>query len=63
MSAEVDALMALIFLWKEKILVHIDLHETTDTDESELSSALATRDGKAYMPEIIPDSFYLLPVD
>ena len=39
---------------------HIDLHETTDTDESEYRPALAARDGKAFEPGTIPDGFYLV---
>jgi hypothetical protein len=42
------------------VLVHIDLHETTDTDESEFRPALAARDGMAYVPGEIPDGFYLV---
>jgi hypothetical protein len=38
--------------------VHIDLHETTDTDESEFRPALAARDGVEYIPGSIPDGFY-----
>lgn len=41
-------------------LLHIDLHETTDSDESEFRPALAARDGKVYEPDIIPDGFYLV---
>lgn len=40
--------------------VHIDLHETTDTDESEYRPALAARDGKPFVPGSIPDGFYLV---
>lgn len=40
--------------------IHIDLHETTDTDESEFRPALAARDGKAFEPGHIPDGFYLV---
>jgi hypothetical protein len=40
--------------------VHIDLHETTDTDESEFRPALAARDGVTYEPGEIPDGFYLV---
>ena len=40
--------------------MHIDLHETTDTDESEFRPALAARDGKAFEPDGIPDGFYLV---
>jgi hypothetical protein len=41
-------------------LLHIDLHETTDTDESEFRPALAARDGKPFEPGTIPDGFYLV---
>jgi hypothetical protein len=42
------------------VLVHVDLHETTDSDESEFRPALAARDGKPYEPGEIPDGFYLV---
>ena len=38
---------------------HIDLHETTDTDESEFQPAKAARDGDVYEEGTIPDGFYL----
>lgn len=40
------------------VLIHIDLHETTDTDESEFRPALAARDGIEYIEGMIPDGFY-----
>lgn len=40
------------------ILAHIDLHETTDTDELEFRPALAARDGIEYVKGTIPDGFY-----
>jgi hypothetical protein len=40
--------------------VHIDLHETTDSDESEFRPALAARDGKPFEPEGVPDGFYVV---
>ena len=40
--------------------MHIDLHETTDTDESEFRPALAARDGKPFEPGEIPDGFYVV---
>lgn len=43
--------------------VHIDLHETTDTDESEFAPAKASRDGGVYEPEEIPDGFYLVAAE
>jgi hypothetical protein len=39
-------------------LVHMDLHETTDTDESEFRPAKAARDGVAHEAGSIPDGFY-----
>ena len=56
---EAAALMRLVAPLQGRILVHVDLHETTDSDESEFRPALAARDGKAYEPEGIPDGFYL----
>lgn len=41
-------------------LLHIDLHETTDTDETEFRPALAAKLGQAYAPTMIPDGFYLV---
>lgn len=43
-----------------RVLVHLDLHETTDTDETEFGPALAARDGKPHKPSRIPDGFYLV---
>ena len=40
--------------------VHIDLHETTDSDETEFRPALAARDGQPFVPGHIPDGFYLV---
>ncbi|WP_116364171.1 M14 family metallopeptidase [Parahaliea mediterranea] len=41
--------------------LHIDLHETTDTDASEFRPALAARDGESIdLWEHIPDGFYLV---
>ena len=40
--------------------MHIDLHETTDTDESEFRPAKAARNGDIYKPGTIPDGFYLV---
>ncbi len=52
--------MRLVAPLRDRVLVHIDLHETTDTDESEFRPALAARDGKPYEPGEIPDGFYLV---
>ena len=43
-----------------RFAAHIDLHETTDTDESEYRPAVAARDGKPFEPGSIPDGFYLV---
>ena len=56
---ESAALMRLLAPLEGKVLLHIDLHETTDTDESEFRPALAARDGKTFAPGEIPDGFYL----
>ncbi len=42
------------------IITHIDLHETTDTDNSEFRPALAARDGISQDNWNIPDGFYLV---
>ncbi|MET0226395.1 MAG: peptidase, partial [Dokdonella sp.] len=59
-AAESAALMRLIAPLRDRVLVHIDLHETTDSDESEFRPALAARDGVAHVPGEIPDGFYLV---
>ncbi|MDQ3287586.1 MAG: M14 family metallocarboxypeptidase [Pseudomonadota bacterium] len=58
-AQEARALMSLVAPLRGRVLVHIDLHETTDTDESEFRPALAARDGVAYVPGEVPDGFYL----
>ena len=57
-AQESAALMQLVAPLGDRIRLHIDLHETTDTDESEFRPALAARDGLAYEPGEIPDGFY-----
>ena len=59
-AGESAALMRLVAPYRERVLMHIDLHETTDTDESEFRPALAARDGKPSEPGEIPDGFYLV---
>jgi hypothetical protein len=59
-AGESAALCQLVAPLKNDFLVHIDLHETTDSDESEFRPALAARDGKPYEPDSIPDGFYLV---
>ena len=59
-AQESAALMRLVAPLRERVIMHIDLHETTDTDESEFRPALAARDGKPNEPGEIPDGFYLV---
>lgn len=58
-AQEAAALMQLLAPLQNQIQLHIDLHETTDSDETEFRPALAARDGKAFEPGEIPDGFYL----
>jgi len=57
-ATEAGSLMALVAAQGVKFLLHIDLHETTDSDETEFRPALAARDGKPNKPGLIPDGFY-----
>ncbi|MEO7073603.1 MAG: M14 family metallocarboxypeptidase [Rhodanobacter sp.] len=59
-AAESAALMRLVAPIRDRVLMHIDLHETTDSDESEFRPALAARDGLAHVTGEIPDGFYLV---
>lgn len=59
-SEEAGLLMQYLQGFANDILVHIDLHETTDTDNSEFRPALAARDGNEQDNWNIPDGFYLV---
>jgi hypothetical protein len=59
-AQESAALMRLVAPLRDRVLVHIDLHETTDSDEGEFRPALAARDGEPFEPGLIPDGFYLV---
>ncbi|MBD8527658.1 M14 family metallopeptidase [Pseudomarimonas arenosa] len=59
-AEESAAVWRLIAPLRDQFLLHIDLHETTDTDGSEFRPALAARDGKMLEPEGIPDGFYVV---
>ena len=59
-AQESAELMRLVAPLRERVLMHTDLHETTDTDESEFRPALAARDGQPFEPGLIPDGFYLV---
>ena len=59
-SEEAAALMRYLDSLAADVSVHIDLHETTDTDNSEFRPALAARDAKKQDNWNIPDGFYLV---
>jgi Protein of unknown function (DUF2817) len=55
---ESAALLRLVAPLRGEIMLHMDLHETTDSDEFEFRPMLAARDGKVFEPGSIPDGFY-----
>ena len=57
---ESAALMQLVAPLYGQFAAHIDLHETTDTDESEFGPAKAARDGQHFEAHGIPDGFYVV---
>ena len=59
-AQESAALMRLVEAFRGQFVAHIDLHETTDTDETDYRPALAARDGLVFEPGTIPDGFYLV---
>ncbi|WP_028865377.1 M14 family metallopeptidase [Psychromonas aquimarina] len=59
-SQEAACLMHYIKSLNTKITAHIDLHETTDTDNTEFRPALAARDAVEQNNWDIPDGFYLV---
>jgi hypothetical protein len=59
-AGESAALLRLVEPLRGRFVMHIDLHETTDSDETEFRPALAARDGKPFEPGTIPDGFYLV---
>jgi hypothetical protein len=59
-AEESASLMRLVAPLRDRVLVHVDLHETTDTDETEFRPALAARDGTPHEPGEIPDGFYVV---
>jgi hypothetical protein len=59
-AQESAALVAFVAPLRGRFLAHVDLHETTDSDETEFRPALAARDGKAFEPGTIPDGFYVV---
>lgn len=59
-APEVAELMGFITSLGQSFLMHIDLHETTDTDNSEFRPALAARDAIEQKVWNIPEGFYLV---
>ncbi len=59
-ALECAALMRLVAPLRGRWTAHIDLHETTNSDETEFRPAVAARDGKVFEPGTIPDGFYLV---
>tara|TARA_R110001606_G_scaffold157864_1_gene301142 strand:- start:2194 stop:3123 length:930 start_codon:yes stop_codon:yes gene_type:complete len=58
LSPEAAQIMAYVSNLGTPIYAHIDLHETTDTDNSEFRPALSARDGIFQENWQIPDGFY-----
>lgn len=59
-AEESAALMQCVAQLDAALTVHIDLHETTDTDNTEFRPALAARDAVEHPFWEIPDGFYLV---
>lgn len=59
-AQESAALMGYLTQHHISVFAHIDLHETTDTDNSEFRPALAARDAVIQKNWNIPDGFYLV---
>ena len=59
-AQESAALIKHISSLKQAVFIHVDLHETTDTDNTEFRPALAARDAETHDNWNIPDGFYLV---
>lgn len=59
-AAEASLAMACVAAHGGRVVMHLDLHETTDTDNSEFGPAKAARDGVPFDRHEIPDGFYLV---
>lgn len=59
-SEEAEALMQYLDSSSIEFEAHFDLHETTDTDNTEFRPALAARDAVVHVNWSIPDGFYLV---
>ena len=59
-SEEANALIKAVEEFNEKVLVHIDLHETTDSDNEIFLPALDAKEGRVSEYRETPDGFYLV---
>lgn len=59
-AEESSLLMSFIAELNADVIVHIDLHETTDTDNTVFRPALSARDAREQKNWNIPDGFYLV---
>uniref|UniRef100_B0SVN3 Peptidase M14 domain-containing protein n=1 Tax=Caulobacter sp. (strain K31) TaxID=366602 RepID=B0SVN3_CAUSK len=59
-SLEANAVIEVMNAVSDRYLLHIDLHETTDSDETEFRRALSARDGQIFEAGAVPDGFYLV---
>lgn len=59
-AGEASLAMAWVSSQSDAYLAHFDLHETTDTDNSEFRPAKGARDGNVEEEWEIPDGFYLV---
>ncbi len=59
-SEEAAALMAYLHQSGDEFVAHFDLHETTNSDNSEFRPALSARDAVQHKIWHIPDGFYLV---
>jgi len=59
-AAESAHAMRCVAAHRGRVDLHVDLHETTDTDATEFGPAKAARDGVAFERHDIPDGFYLV---
>jgi hypothetical protein len=57
-APEASAIMRFMKPYQNRLLAHFDLHETTDSDNSEFRPALAAKDGVTHDNWEIPDGFY-----
>lgn len=57
---EATQLIKLVRAFSADYLLHIDLHETTESDRTEFGPAKSARDGTTFEGGEIPDGFYLV---